>query len=74
MAVVPIVELKASLLRSRPPSSRLRTSPALVNPISLVKAPARRRMAALVVPAGKVVVVATKAGICQSIPAPDAPS
>jgi hypothetical protein len=42
--------------------------------MSLVKAPARRKTAALVVPAGSVVVVAATTGICQIMPAPEPPS
>ena len=74
MAVVPMVEALLLSLRNKPPSSRLSTSPEFVKAMSLVKAPARRRMAALVVPAGSVVVVFTEAGICQRLPLPEEPS
>ena len=73
-ATVPILEAKpASLLRRRPPSSRLRTVFAVAKPMLLTARPAKRSTAEVVL-AARVSVVFDWTGICVSLPVPKSAS
>ena len=73
-ATVPMLEAKPpSLLRSRPPSSRLRTVFVEANAMLLTARPARRSTAEFVL-AAKVSVVSDWTGIWVSLPDPKSAS
>ena len=73
-AVVPMVEALLSLLRSRPPSSSVRTSDAPVNAMSFVNAFAILSIPVVAPPEGSVKVVAAVEVSCVTLPAPKSAS
>ena len=73
-ALVPIVEALLSLLRSRPPSSRFRTSVAPANAMSFVNALASLSIPVVAPPAGIVKVLAAVAVSCVTLPVPKSAS
>ena len=73
-AGVPIVEALLSLLRSRPPNSRLRTSLAAANSMLWVKALAILSIPVVAPPEGSVWVRLAVAVSCVTLPAPKSAS